>query len=101
VLPLRRRGPRVVSIRARPLDSTDMTVTMWVNGVPLEAVPAEPSLHEYRWTVPKAYWRVGMNRLQVGVSKLARPIDRGIAHDDRLLGLAVDRIRVRHPDDPF
>lgn len=95
VLPLRRPGPRVVSINATPLDGADMMVTLWVNGTPLGSVPAEASLHEYRWTVPATYWRVGMNSMRVGVSKLARPKDFGITDDDRLLGLAVERIRVR------
>jgi hypothetical protein len=99
VLPGRQSGPRVVAITARPLMDADADLTLSVNGRPLggplRAEPVRGATREYLWDVPASIWRAGMNRLQIGVSRLGRPSDIGQGTDDRLLGVAVEGISVR------
>ena len=70
------------------------TMLLRVNDDELPVVSLQPGERVHRWTVPAAAWASGLNRVSLQVSDLVRAVDLGAREDERLLGMAVARIRL-------
>ena len=74
--------------------AVDPTLSLQVNEVKLSAHAMGPGRQVYSWLVPADVWKVGVNRLRLGMSHLVIPAEVSQNQDDRLLGAAVRMIRL-------
>lgn len=94
LLPLARAAAVTLEFEVRSL-AAGATLGVRVNDVELAPIPISSDIGVVRWEVPAGAWRAGMNRLWVRVDRLARPSDLYGVVDDRLLGVAVEAVRLR------
>lgn len=97
LLSLARTGLIRLTIEARRLEGEgrppqwlSVEVNGWI-GSPQALVPEWRS---YRWNVPAAAWRQGLNELGVRVSRVEQPAVLGLSNDTRRLGVAVRRLEL-------
>ena len=103
VLPFARVGLTSVQIRARSAvapTADGPVLSLRVNETTLEPQQMQEGLQAYEWVVPAVTWKIGANRVSLGVSALVRPADVSDSRDDRLLGVSVAMMRFELLDGP-
>ena len=92
LVPVARAAPMVLELDCVPTGAPNIELRVRINGEWLPPAALVPGTQTYRWTVPVAALRDGLNRVSIGTSALVRPMDIGPGTDDRRLGVAVHRI---------
>jgi len=103
LLPLDHAAPLNVQIRAHAFaypGASPSAVVVFVNDVSAAAFEAGPDWQTFEFQTERQLWRAGVNRIAVEFARTARPVDVGLGGDTRLLGGAVDFIRVQVIDGP-